>query len=118
VLFHGCRSGAVANENIKTNGFELKYARQGMYGTGLYFAINSTYSTSGYDTSNSDGTSSMFIAKVLTGDTWYAGKTNADAATNTNIGHHGTFIKPPLKNFNKSQMKLYAETLIPLAIDY
>ena len=37
MLFHGCRSGAV--ENIKTNGFDIKYARQGLYGTGLYFAI-------------------------------------------------------------------------------
>ena len=89
-----------------------------MYGTGLYFAINSSYSASGYATNNNDGTSSLFIAKVLTGDVWYAGKQNKDAAANVNVGHHGGFIKPPLKNFNISQMKIYAETLIPLAIDY
>ena len=59
----------------------------------------------------------MFIAKVLTGDTWYAGKANANQAQQ-NLGSHGTFIKPPLKNFNKTQMKLYAESLMPLAIDY
>ena len=76
MLFHGCRSGAV--ENIKTNGFDIKYARQGLYGTGNYFAINSSYSARGYATVNNDGTSSLFIAKVLTGDVWYAGKTNQD----------------------------------------
>ena len=41
MLFHGCRSGAV--ESIKTNGFDIKFARAGMYGTGLYFAINSNH---------------------------------------------------------------------------
>jgi len=80
MLFHGCRTNAV--ENIKTNGFDIKYARAGMYGTGLYFAINSVYSASGYSTNNNDGTYSLFIAKVLTGDTWYAGKTNVDQAAN------------------------------------
>ena len=50
MLYHGCRSNAV--ESIKTKGFDIKYAKAGMYGTGLYFAINSSYSTSGYATIN------------------------------------------------------------------
>jgi hypothetical protein len=99
MLFHGCRSGAV--ENIKSNGFDIKYARAGMYGTGLYFAINSSYSASGYATNNTDGTKSLFIAKVLTGDVYYAGIDNPELAKQ-NFGSYNGFVKPPLKNFNKS----------------
>jgi hypothetical protein len=99
MLFHGCNSGAV--ENIKTKGFDIKYARAGMYGTGLYFAINSSYSAGGYATKNPDGTSSLFIAKVLTGDVFYTRKINPDVAIQ-NLGSYNGFVKPPLKNFNKT----------------
>jgi hypothetical protein len=46
--FHGCRS-SFASESIKLKGFDIKFAKAGMYGTGLYFAINSSYSVNCYD---------------------------------------------------------------------
>ena len=45
-----------------------------MYGTGLYFAINSSYSTGGYATYNNDGTYSIFVVKVLVGDAFFTNK--------------------------------------------
>ena len=75
-----------------------------MYGTGLYFAINSSYSTGGYATRNNDGTSSIFVAKVLVGDAFFTNK-----ADNKQFYNYNGFIKPPMKTFNKDQMKLYAE---------
>ena len=71
MLFHGCKRDAT--ESIKTKGFDIKYAKAGLYGTGLYFAINSKYSTSGYQTINNDGTCSLFVAKVLIGDPYFTG---------------------------------------------
>jgi hypothetical protein len=50
-LFHGCRVDTWA-ESIKLKGFEIKMAKPGRYGTGLYFAIKSNYSTNGYDCKN------------------------------------------------------------------
>ena len=59
--FHGCRTDS-ASESIKRKGFDIKYAKAGMYGTGNYFAINSSYSVRGYDCANPDGTHSTFVA--------------------------------------------------------
>ena len=68
-------------EAIKMRGFDIKHAKAGRYGTGLYFAINANYSTNGYDCINKDGTSSMFVAKVLIGDPCIA-KANDEAFKN------------------------------------
>ena len=68
--FHGCRT-TIASESIKRKGFDIKYAKAGLYGTGNYFAINSSYSVNGYDCPNIDGSYSMFIAKVLIGDPYH-----------------------------------------------
>jgi hypothetical protein len=106
MLFHGCRAATGVN-NIKNTGFDIKYARAGMYGTGLYFAINSAYSTGGYATHNPDGSQSIFVAKVLVGDAFFT--TQADKKQFYN---YNGFIKPPIKTFNKDQMKLYAENLM------
>ena len=70
MLFHGCRS-QFAVKSIKDTGFDIKYARAGLYGTGLYFAINSSYSTGGYAAYNNDGTYSIFLVKVLVGDAFF-----------------------------------------------
>ena len=66
MLWHGCRTNAV--QCIKTEGFDIKLARAGLYGTGLYFAIHAEYSADGYASKHFDGTSGLFLAKVLVGD--------------------------------------------------
>ena len=70
MLFHGCRSQQAA-KSIKDTGFDIKYARAGMFGTGLYFGTNSLKTGFGYATYNNDGTCSIFIVKVLIGDAFY-----------------------------------------------
>ena len=97
--FHGCRTPE-ASESIKTKGFDIKFAKAGAYGTGNYFAINSSYSVNGYDCQNSDGTRSMFVAKVLIGDPYFTSKHNRHY-NSTNFVNYNGFVKPPIKNFNQ-----------------
>jgi hypothetical protein len=86
--FHGCRNPG-ASESIKTKGFDIKFAKAGAYGTGNYFAINSSYSVSGYDCHNADGTQSMFVAKVLIGDPYFTLKHSRDRNSANFINYNG-----------------------------
>ena len=74
LLFHGCKTPQ-ASESIMKHGFDISYARQGIYGIGLYFAINAQYSTH-YSYKNGDGSISMFVARVLVGEPCYIDKLN------------------------------------------
>ena len=63
----------------------MRFANNGAYGTGNYFAIQASYSASGgYVHTRKDGTRSLFFANVLIGDP----ANNVDPSRN----------KPPLKN--------------------
>merc|ERR1711862_249003 len=66
MLFHGARERK--NMDAITNfGFDLRVANDGMYGVGIYFAVNAQYSDSGYVLQNKDKSKEMFICRVLTG---------------------------------------------------
>ena len=96
LLFHGCRVDTWA-EKIKLLGFDIQYAKAGRYGTGLYFAINSNYSTNGFDCKNSDGSFSMFVAKVLIGDPYIV----EEHKLQKEFRKFNGFVKPPIKDINK-----------------
>jgi hypothetical protein len=49
-------------------GFDMRHSNQGSWGTGIYFAVNAQYSSSGYAFKNIDGTRSIFYARVAVGD--------------------------------------------------
>ena len=49
--------------------FNMRYSASGMWGQGNYFAVNASYSD-GYAHTDSSGHSQMFLAKVLTGDSY------------------------------------------------
>lgn len=46
----------------------MRFARAGMWGIANYFAVNSSYSNSGYAYSLPNGLRQMFVASVLIGN--------------------------------------------------
>ena len=46
----------------------MRYSNSGMWGQGIYFAVNASYSKNGYSFKNNDGTKSIFYAKVALGE--------------------------------------------------
>eukprot|EP00667_Euglena_gracilis_P013983 EG_transcript_14461 len=66
-LFHGAR--VRANMDAITNfGFDMRVAATGLYGIGIYFAVNAKYSDSGYVLQNPDKSKEMFICRVTCGE--------------------------------------------------
>lgn len=66
MLFHGAR----AKENMEaiTNfGFDMRVARDGLAGIGIYFATNASYSNAGYVFCHPDGSKEMYICRVACG---------------------------------------------------
>lgn len=66
-LFHGAR----VRENmqaIENYGFDMRVARSGSVGIGIYFAVNSSYSNGGYVLRNPDNSREMFVCRVAVGD--------------------------------------------------
>ena len=49
-------------------GFDMTYSEHGMWGRGIYFAVNASYSHN-YRRRHGDGTSGMFFSKVNIGTT-------------------------------------------------
>jgi len=64
-LFHGTRS--TDPQIIIQNGFDMRYSNSGMWGRGIYFAVNSSYSGTNYFSTTKDGKKQLFIASVLVG---------------------------------------------------
>lgn len=65
-LFHGAR----ARENmdaIMQFGFDMRVARDGSAGVGIYFAVNASYSNAGYVLQNPDKSKEMFVCRVTVG---------------------------------------------------
>jgi len=50
------------------DGLDLTYSKQGMWGRGLYFAENASYSDVGYSFREQDGTKLLLLMKVLVGN--------------------------------------------------
>ena len=65
-MFHGSARGVPKTIYESEDGLDIRFARMGMYGIGIYFADNSQYSHS-FTYRNPDGTCSMFLCFVLPG---------------------------------------------------
>jgi hypothetical protein len=88
-LFHGARVRENMNA-IMEFGFDLRVARDGLAGVGIYFATNSSYSNGGYVIQNPDGSKEMFICRVALGS--------------TAEGKHGMKKPPARKKVAKKQL--------------
>lgn len=81
-LFHGTRSIPPDKIHRSEHGFDFRFSRKGMWGTGTYFAVNASYSDAyAYSTGKER---QILLAKVLTGETY---RCQPDGSLN----------KPPLK---------------------
>ena len=66
-MFHGSGRGASPDQIYESeDGLDIRFARQGMYGTGIYFADNAQYSHS-YTYRDQQGLFQMFVCFVLPG---------------------------------------------------
>jgi hypothetical protein len=68
-LFHGTRGNDPRLIYEGEDGFDMRYSSKGMWGLANYFAVNASYSND-YAYTNSDGSRKMFMAVVLTGDSY------------------------------------------------
>ena len=66
-LFHGTSFNDPEKIYKGDDGFNMKYSRDGMWGRGNYFAVNASYSNSGYAHQCSGGRQQLLLAYVLTG---------------------------------------------------
>ncbi|CAF0905999.1 unnamed protein product, partial [Brachionus calyciflorus] len=68
-LFHGTNETSPYTIYDDLVGFDMRFSRKGMWGHGIYFAVNASYSKLGYSYKNkSEGTHSIFYARVALGD--------------------------------------------------
>jgi len=67
LLFHGSGAGNPKSIYESEDGLDIRFARASRYGTGIYFADNSTYSHT-FAYRNSDSTYSMFLCYALAGN--------------------------------------------------
>ena len=73
-LFHGTRDTPPEKVYRSEKGVDFRFSREGLFGTGSYFAVNASYSNS-YAYTPPEGISyekQMFICKVLTGESYNA----------------------------------------------
>lgn len=82
LLYHGARVRENMNA-IMEFGFDMRVARDGSAGIGIYFAVNASYSNGGYVLQNKDGSKEMFVCRVTVGSCVK--------------GHHG-LKRPPAKS--------------------
>mmetsp|Transcript_24135 Transcript_24135/g.21200 ORF Transcript_24135/g.21200 Transcript_24135/m.21200 type:complete len:143 (+) Transcript_24135:1897-2325(+) len=73
-------------------GFDLQYSNDGMWGRGLYFAVNASYSVSYSHTTGN--TRLMMLVKVMIGD-------------EVKLQPTGSLRKPPLRNPNGNSKVRY-----------
>ena len=66
LLFHGSRQTRPEQIYKSEKGFDFRFANQGLWGEGAYFAVNAEYSDK-YAYELSDGRRQFFLALVLTG---------------------------------------------------
>ena len=66
LLFHGSRQTQPEQIYKSEKGFDFRFANQGLWGEGAYFAVNAQYSDK-YAYELSDGRRQFFMALVLTG---------------------------------------------------
>lgn len=95
LLFHGSRQTRPEQIYKSEKGFDFRFANQGLWGEGAYFAVNAEYSDT-YAHVLSDGSRQFFMALVLTGVsiTW---------------GEDRSLKKPPLKDSNQTGNSTFAD---------
>ena len=76
-LFHGTRQNDPKLIYDGEDGFDMRFSSQGMWGQANYFAVNASYSDRGYAYRRSDGLKEIFLAKVLTGDSYECASNNS-----------------------------------------
>lgn len=68
LLFHGTSTTNPPDVYNSERGFDARFSRPGMWGTGIYFAVNAAYSAKSYAYEQLDKSRQVFLARVLTGD--------------------------------------------------
>ena len=68
-LFHGTKHTPPEKIFKSEQGFDFRHASRGMWGMGVYFAVNASYSHAGFSYLTSDRKNQMIVARVLTGET-------------------------------------------------
>ena len=71
LLFHGTKQNSPELIYTGTEGFDMRFSANGMWGRGNYFAVNSSYSNC-YAFCTQDGNRKMFAAWVLTGSSFHS----------------------------------------------
>lgn len=66
-LWHGTRANNPKNIYGSEEGFDMRFSSGGMWGPGVYFAVNASYSNGGYAFNPSPGVKQMFFAEVIIG---------------------------------------------------
>ena len=96
-LFHGTRGTEPEKVFRSEKGVDFRFSREGLWGTGSYFAVNASYSDAyAYSTPGGINEKQMFICKVLTGDCYDAGSTTDKSLR-----------QPPLKSSEGHDEKRY-----------
>ncbi|KAJ6253368.1 protein mono-adp-ribosyltransferase parp15 [Anaeramoeba flamelloides] len=90
-LFHGSRETIPEKIHSEDTGFDMRISKKGMWGKGIYFAVNASYSNhyAHIKTKSSSFfqkvTKQFFLAKVLVGDS-------------ITMAHTDSLVRPPIKN--------------------
>ena len=74
VLFHGTKNTDPYDMMKWEEGFDMRFSNKGMWGNGIYFAKQASYSHRYSYIDSRDSTldiRQMFLAKVLIGDSYY-----------------------------------------------
>ena len=88
LLFHGSRQTRPEQIYKSEKGFDFRFANEGLWGVGTYFAVNAQYSNAyAFKLSGGSGRLQFFLALVLTGESY-------------SCGEDRSLRKPPLKERN------------------
>lgn len=88
-LFHGTKNTNPELIYKSESGLDMRFSHNGMYGKGIYFAENSSYSNGYAHFCNTSSHKQMFLSLVLVGDS---------------IGlQPGNYNVPPLKNGSQTE---------------
>lgn len=97
LLFHGTTQTPPEKIYRSEKGFDFRFARQGLWGEGTYFAVNASYSHNySYTVNQSSPRRQMFLALVLTGDSH-------------NCNQDRSLKQPPKKGGNNQDETMFAD---------
>ncbi|CAF1170949.1 unnamed protein product [Adineta steineri] len=91
-LFHGTRNTPTSTVYNGEYGLDMTFSSDGLWGIGIYFAKNASYSCGSYAYTLPNGKKQVFLAQVLTGDVY-------DCKSDTSLR------RPPKKNEKASTLR-------------